>query len=115
MHYVMLIYDAEARWAAMSEEEQMGVIGLHQNVVEKATADGTYVGGNRLVDTPAATTVRQRAGKITISDGPFAETKEQLGGYYLLDCDDLDQVIAYAKMLQYDGMGSVEIRPVFEM
>ncbi|MEL7298258.1 MAG: YciI family protein [Pseudomonadota bacterium] len=115
MQYVMLIYDAEERWAAMPEEEQMRVIGRHQATVEKATADGAYLGGNRLVDTHAATSVRQRNGKITVSDGPFAETKEQLGGYYLLDCKDLDQAIGYANMLQYEGMGSVEIRPIFEM
>lgn len=115
MEYVMLIYDAEARWAAMPEDEQMRVIGLHQAVMDQSQAARHFKSGNRLVDTPAATTVRQTGGKITVSDGPFAETKEQLGGYYLFECDNIDPVIEYAKMLQHEGAGSVEIRPIFEM
>ena len=113
MEYVMLIYNSEERWNALSEAEQEKIMAAHYAVMEKSEADGTYRGGNRLMDVVAATTVRNHGGKVTVSDGPFAETKEQLGGFYIFECDDLDQVIGYAGMLPHGDVGSVEIRPVF--
>ncbi|MEO0575806.1 MAG: YciI family protein [Pseudomonadota bacterium] len=115
MEYVMLIYNAEERWAALSEAEEAKIMAGHFAVMEQSQKDGTYKGGNRLVDVGAATTVREHGGKISLTDGPFAETKEQLGGYYLFDCDNIDQVIAYASMIPQGDTGSIEIRPVFEM
>lgn len=115
MQYVMLIYNAEERWAALSEAEEAKIMAGHFAVMEQSQKEGTYIGGNRLVDVGAATTVRNHSGKITVTDGPFAETKEQLGGYYVFECDNIDQVIAYAGMIPQEDTGSIEIRPVFEM
>lgn len=113
MEYVMLIYNSEERWEALSEAEQGRLMGAHQAIMEQSAKDGTYKGGNRLMDVVSATTVRNHGGKVTITDGPFAETKEQLGGYYVFEADSLDTVIGYASMLPHDDVGSVEIRPVF--
>ena len=115
MEYMMLIYTAEERWNALSAEQQETIMGQHRAILEKSHADGTFRSGNRLVDVGAATTVRNNGGKMAVTDGPFAETKEQLGGYYLFECDDLDKVIGYAGLLQYDEIGSVEIRPILPM
>ncbi len=113
MEYVMLIYNSEERWNALSEAEEAEIMAGHYAVMEKSQADGTWRAGNRLMDVPAATTVRNHGGKVTVTDGPFAETKEQLGGYYVFECDDLDQVISYASLLPHGDVGCVEIRPVF--
>jgi hypothetical protein len=75
---------------------------------------GVYIGGNALLPTTTATTVRVREGRTLTTDGPFAETKEQLGGYYLLDCNDLDEAIEWAAKIPSVGRGSVEVRPVMQ-
>lgn len=115
MEYLMLIYNSEERWNALSKEQEGRIMAQHYAIVEKSKAAGHFVGGNRLMDTVSATTVRNHDGKVTVTDGPFAETKEQLGGYYHFRCDDLDQVIEYAAMLPHGDAGCVEIRPVYEM
>lgn len=113
MEYVMLIYNAEERWNALSEAEEARIMAGHMAVIEKSQADGTFRAGNRLMDVAAATTVRNHDGKITVTDGPFAETKEQLGGYYVFEADDLDTITGYAALLPHGDVGCVEIRPVF--
>ena len=113
MEYVMLIYNSEERWNSLSKETEEAIMAGHNAIVEKSQAAGHFRSGNRLMDTADATTVRSHGGKVTVTDGPFAETKEQLGGYYVFECDDLDTVIAYAGMLPHDDVGSVEIRPVY--
>lgn len=113
MEYVMLIYNAEESWNALSAEREAEVMAGHQAILERSQADGTFRNGNRLMDTVSATTVRNHGGKITVIDGPFAETKEQLGGYYRFECDDIDQVIGYASLLPHGDLGCVEIRPVY--
>ncbi|MEL6446607.1 MAG: YciI family protein [Pseudomonadota bacterium] len=113
MEYVMLIYNAEERWNALSEAEEARIMAGHFAINEKAQADGTFRSGNRLMDVAAATTVRNNDGKITVTDGPFAETKEQLGGYYIFEADDLDTIIGYASLLPHDDIGCVEIRPLY--
>ena len=115
MEYVLLIYNSEERWNALSEAQQGEIMGAHYALMETAKADGAYLGGERLMDTPSSTTVHNHDGKITVTDGPFAETKEQLGGYYVLECADLDAAIAYASMLPHGDTGCVEVRPVFKM
>ena len=115
MEYVLLIYNSEERWNALDQAQEEQIMAAHYALMEKTKADGVYLGGERLTDTPMATTVRNHGGKITVTDGPFAETKEQLGGYYVLDCPDLDAAIEYAGMLPHGDLGSVEIRPVFQM
>ena len=113
MEYVMLIYNSEERWEALSEAEQGKIMEAHYAIMEQSAKDGTYKGGSRLMDVVSAPTVRNHGGKVSLTAGPFAETKEQLGGFYVFECDSIDQVIAYASMLPHDDVGSVEIRPVF--
>jgi hypothetical protein len=113
MKYALLIYNSEARFNALSEEEAETIMRGHYGLLETLQADGAFVDGQRLVDTPAATTLRQSGGRTEVIDGPFAETKEQLGGFYIIDCPDLDAAIRYASMIPQGDTGSVEIRPVY--
>lgn len=109
MKYMLLIYGNEKEWAEESSDLTPWMEYTH--AVQEA---GVYMAGAGLHPTPTATTVRKRSGATMTSDGPFAETKEQLGGYYLLDCPDLDDAIAWASKIPTVGTGSVEVRPVFE-
>jgi len=87
----------------------------YRTATETYQRDGVMLGGEALQDTSTATTVRVRNGKTETMDGPFAETKEQLGGFYLLDCANLDEAIKYAAMIPSAEHGCVEIRPVMEI
>jgi hypothetical protein len=112
MQYLMLIYADEAAGAQVPPErmrEVMKAFGAFTNEVKEKKV---YVGGNPLQPTSTATTVRVRDGKTSITDGPFAETKEQLGGYYLLDCKDLDEALEYAAKIPGALWGSIEVRPI---
>ncbi len=82
---------------------------------DKYIADGVMAGGEALEDTSTATSVRLRNGKTETMDGPFAETKEQLGGYYILDCENLDEAIKYAAMIPTAEYGTIEVRPVMDL
>lgn len=84
-------------------------------VNQKFIDAGVMAGGEALMPVETATTVRVRGGKTETMDGPFAETKEQLGGYYMLDCKDLDEAIKYAAMIPVHDFGSVEVRPVMDL
>ncbi|HLZ64303.1 MAG TPA: YciI family protein [Ktedonosporobacter sp.] len=112
MRYVALIYDDEVAYSKWSEEAQgaeyqaYNAFGAEQEKFIKA--------GEALMPINTATTVRVRDGKTLTTDGPFAETKEQLGGYYLLNCKDLDEAIAVAAKIPAAMHGSIEIRPVME-
>jgi hypothetical protein len=112
MKYMLLIYDDEKGWARLSEAERqhyMGEFGeLKQEIV------GQYVAGSRLHPTSATTSVRTRNGKRLVTDGPFAETREQIGGFWLIDVNDLDAAIAIAARIPAGPTGVVEIRPVVE-
>jgi hypothetical protein len=110
MKYLLLIYENETRWANLSEAESRAEMGEYE-------AFGTelgqaVVGGNALQPTSTATTVRVRDGKRLTTDGPFAETKEQLGGYYLVEARDLDEAIAMAAKIPGARHGCVEVRPI---
>jgi hypothetical protein len=110
MQYLLLIYDQEARWTALdqaqrnSETKEYGAFGK-----EFATA---ILGGNALQPTPTAKTVRVRNGKPKVTDGPFTETKEQLGGYYLVDAKDTEEAITIASKIPWARYGSIEVRPI---
>ncbi|HXV75590.1 MAG TPA: YciI family protein [Candidatus Polarisedimenticolaceae bacterium] len=112
MQYLLLIYSNE------SDEPRPGTAAgdAHLNAYMKFTEDvqqrGVMLGGNALESVKTATTVRVRNGKTDTTDGPFAETKEQLGGYYLLDCEDLDEALELAAKIPSAKIGSVEVRPV---
>ncbi len=114
MRYMALIYGDSALQAAMNEAELQAQMAAYNAFTEELTRRGGRVGGEALHPTTAATTVRVREGKVLTTDGPFAETKEQLGGYYLLKCENLDQAIEIAAMIPGALTGSIEIRPIVE-
>jgi hypothetical protein len=115
MEYLLLIYSNEKTWDAMSKDELGAVYGEYMAFTEDIKAKGNYKGGNPLQPTTTATTVRVQAGKTLRTDGPFAETKEQLGGYYLVEAKDLDEAIALAARIPSARMGSIEVRPIQKM
>ncbi len=113
MRYLALIYGSEAAATAMSKAEQEAEM-IAYNAFGKNEAERLQDGGEALHPTSAATTVRVREGKILTTDGPFAETKEQLGGFYVLKCKDLDEAIEVAAKIPGAQVGSIEIRPIVE-
>lgn len=115
MNYMLLIYENEANWVTLSPEEQGKIFGDYMTFTESIRASGHYVSGNPLNATNMATTVRVRDGKTMTTDGPFAETREQLGGYYLIQAADLDEAIAIAARIPAALGGSIEIRPIAPM
>ena len=114
MHYLLLIYQDEAARSQWSEEELAAEYQDYFTFTVESEKRGVSAGA-ALMPTNTATTVRVRNGKILTTDGPFAETKEQLGGYYLLNCDDLDEAIEIAAKIPGARHGSIEIRPVLEI
>ena len=112
MQYLLLIYGNEAQWGKMTESERNGVYGEYMQYTKDIAQSGHYKGGNELKDTSTATTVRIRDKKRLVTDGPFAETKEQLGGYYLVDAKDLDEAIALAARIPSARWGAIEVRPI---
>ena len=110
MQFLLLIYDQEKRWIKLSEAQQNSETqeyGAFGKEFAKAIR-----GGNALQPTPTAKTVRLRNGKHQVTDGPFAETKEQLGGYYLVEAKDSDEAIAIAAKIPWARHGSIEVRPI---
>ena len=118
MRYMFLIYSSEASEAAAPQAARRASALQHQTVMRDATARGIFIGADPLEPTTTATTVRKKDGRPLIIDGPFAETKEQLAGYYMLECRDLDEAIEWAKQIPLTCQGSdgcIEIRPVHEI
>lgn len=114
MRYLCLIYSAESKWAAMSKEESDAVLGEYFAFTDDIKKSGHLLGGDALLPTTAATTVRVRQGKLSATDGPFAETKEQLGGYYLIQATDLNDAIQVAARIPGARHGCIEVRPIQE-
>jgi hypothetical protein len=112
MKYLCLIYDDETMWPKMSKDEMDRAMGEYFAFTEAIKSSGHYLGGEALTPTNTATTVRVRKGKTVTTDGPFAETKEQLGGYYLVEAKDLNDAIQVAARIPGAKMGSVEVRPI---
>jgi hypothetical protein len=115
MKYLCMIYSEEARWDRMSKEELDTVRGEYGAFTASIRGSGHYIGGEPLEPTATATTVRVRNGKIGTTDGPFAETKEQLGGFYLIEAKDLNDAIQVAARIPTAKMGSIEVRPIAKM
>ena len=115
MKYLCLIYDEEKKLAGMSKSEGDAFMGEYGAFTESVKASGHYLGGNPLQPVHTATTIRSRNGKVSTTDGPFAETKEQLAGTYVLNCKDLDEAIEMAARVPDALYGSIEIRPVMEL
>jgi hypothetical protein len=114
MKYLLTIYADESGWVTATPEQVGGIMAAYGEFSEAAQAAGVLVGGEGLQPTSTATTVRVRDGETLSTDGPFAETREQLGGYYLLDCKDLDDAISWASRIPDAQHGSVEIRPIMD-
>jgi len=111
MRYLLSIYGDESQRVALTPEDGARIMGGYDAFDREARAAGVLVDGAGLQPTPTATTVRVRDGERLITDGPFAETKEQLGGFYLLECKDLDEAIEWAAKIPGAQHGSVEVRP----
>ncbi len=114
MKYMLLIYDNEQAWAKLKEAEQRKVYGEYMQFTEDIKASRNYLAGAQLHPIATASSVRVRAGKELVTDGPFAETHEQLGGYYLIEAKDLDEATAIAARIPSARFGTVEVRPVVE-
>jgi hypothetical protein len=114
MKYMLLIYNDEKSWAKFSETEQQHYMGECTQFTEQIKSGGQYVAGSRLHPTSAATSVRLRNGKRVVTDGPYAETREQLGGYYVIEAKDLDEAIAIAARNPSARAGTIEVRPLVE-
>ena len=112
MKYLCLIYDDETKMATMSKAEADAFMGEYFAFTEGVKKSGHYVGGEALHPVKSATTLRIRNGETVTFDGPFAETKEQLGGYYLIEAKDLNEVLHVAGKIPSARTGSVEIRPI---
>jgi hypothetical protein len=112
MRYALLIFGDESAKGQASKDEMDAVMAAH-NVFGERYKD-QLLGGEALLDTSSATTVRVRNGKMLTTDGPFAETKEQLGGFYLVKCNDLDEALQIAANLPGVERGSIEVRPLMD-
>jgi hypothetical protein len=112
MKYMLLIYSDEKTWAAMSDAERQAMMGEYLKFSADIKASGHWQAGAPLQPVSTATSVRVRDGKRTVTDGPFAETREQLGGYYLVEAKDLDEAIGLAARIPGARVGSIEVRPV---
>jgi hypothetical protein len=112
---MLLIYDDPKVWGEMSEGDRNAMMGEYFGYTEGLKQAGVFVAGDALESTQTATTVRQRDGKQLITDGPFAETREVLGGYYLLECESLDDALAHAGRCPSARVGSIEVRPIMQV
>lgn len=114
MKYMLLLYANESAATNFTPEEQQAIAKEWQALLKEAKAAGVLLSQNGLAPVTSATTVRVREGKPLTVDGPFAETHEQFGGYFMLDCQDLDEAIHWATKIPYARYGSVEIRPLWD-
>ena len=113
MQYLLMIYQNEAEYAKNDAATSQKMLGEYQAFTQSIIQSGNFKGGDRLQPTTTATTVRVRDGKTMTTDGPFAETREQLAGYYMVDAKDLDSAISIAARIPGARMGSIEVRPIW--
>jgi hypothetical protein len=115
MQYLLMIYNSEAGMEAVPADARTKMNAAYGAYTEALGKAGIAVGGNRLRPTTEATTVRVRDGKTQVLDGPYADTKEQLAGYYLIDAPDLDAALSWAARCPGASTGTMEVRPVWQM
>jgi len=115
MKYLCLIYSDESQWPKLPKDQADTMMAEYGEFTRSIKESGHYVGGHRLEPTGTATTLRSRNGKLSTTDGPFAETKEQLGGFYLIEARDLNDAIQVASRIPGVRFGSIEVRPVAEV
>ena len=114
MRYVCLIYDDEKKLGAMSKEDSQAFMGAYFQFTEEIKKSGNYVAGEALQPVASATSLRKRSDKLSATDGPFMETKEQLGGFYLIEARDLDEARQIAARIPSVQTGTIEVRPVVD-
>jgi hypothetical protein len=114
MKYLCLIYENEKNWESLPPAESEAVMNEYFSFTEDLRRNGKLVAAEALQPTPTATTVRVRNGKISTTDGPFVETKEQLGGFYLIEANDLNEAIQVAARIPSARFGGIEVRPVVD-
>jgi hypothetical protein len=112
MKYMILIYNDPALEPAYGTPDFEAMMQAYGAANQAMAEGGVMVHGNGLQDVDTATSVRMRGGKTETMDGPFAETKERLGGYYIIDCEDLDEALKYAAMIPSVAFGTIEVRPI---
>jgi hypothetical protein len=115
MQYMLLIYNDEAAWAQLSDADRGAIVGDYLAFTDSIRESGNYLNGAPLHPTTMATSVRLRDQQTLVTDGPFAETKEQLGGYYLVEAGDADEAIEIAARIPGARYGTIEVRPVLEV
>jgi hypothetical protein len=113
MQYLLLIYSNESHIASLPEDASAALLNEYRAFTQSIVKGGQFKSGDRLRPTSTATTVRVRDGKIVSTDGPFAETREQLGGYFLIEAKNLDEAIAIAARVPGAKHGSIEVRPIW--
>jgi hypothetical protein len=113
MQYLLMIYSNEAEYAKLDAATSQKVLGEYQAFTQSIIQSGNFKAGDRLQPVSTATTVRVKDGKTLTTDGPFAETREQLGGYYLIDAKDLDTALSIAARIPGARYGSIEVRPIW--
>lgn len=114
MQYLLMIYMNEAAYAEVEKESGAKITAEYQAFTQSIIATGNFKGGDRLQPVTTATTVRVRDGKILNTDGPFAETREQLAGYYMIEAKNIDEALGIAARIPGARFGSVEVRPVWQ-
>jgi hypothetical protein len=115
MKYMLLIYSSETAMQSLSEPERNQMVAAYGAYTQAIMQSGTCLGSNRLRPTDLATTVRKPNGKTEVLNGPYAETREQLAGYYMIEAPDLDGALAWAARCPGASSGAVEVRPIWEM
>jgi len=114
MRFMLLIHADESRYPKLTEEETGKLMAAYDACTEAMKKAGAFLGSDRLVFTDQARTVRVRDGKPMVTDGPFAETKEQLGGYYMIEARDMEEAAGWAAKVPSAAYGSVEVRPLWD-
>jgi hypothetical protein len=114
MRYLCLIYENEKAWETIPPAESEAIMNEYFQFTDEIRKNGKYVAGEALQPTASSTTVRVRNGKVSTTDGPFAETKEQLGGFYMIEATDLNDAIQVASRIPSARHGAIEIRPVVD-
>ncbi len=113
MQVMALIYGDSSRWDALAEEERNAVYDRYRAFAQETREAGVVLGGEELASTRDATTVRVRGNETLVTDGPYAEVKEALGGYFILECESMDEAIEYAARIPGAETGAIEVRPIY--
>ena len=112
MKYVLLIYHDETTWNDQNEAEHQQIYDEYRSLIQRLQSSGKYLGGDQLQPRATASVIRVRDGKPLVTDGPFAETREQIGGFFLIDVSNIDEAVSVAGQIPSARTGAIEIRPV---